>query len=192
MSHSLSNHKLTAVLSSLIDGGANGGTDGNDVTVLSESSFNNVNVTGIGESLIQNLPLASVARLVNTQRGLAVVIMNQYVNFGKGHTIHFASQVCAFGTLVHEAPTAMVASNVSSLQMDTKFLSPTVLGYPIWICAPQVRPRWILCLTSFSLAMTFGTLLASLMNFLFMPSSLICLLIMATKILMSMTLVSVY
>ena len=64
---SLSNHEWTPALSSLIDGGANGGMAGNDVTVLSESSFNNVNVTGISESLIQKLPLVSAAGLVNTQ-----------------------------------------------------------------------------------------------------------------------------
>ena len=33
-----------------------------------------------------------------------MVIMNQYTNFGKGHTIHSASQLRAFGILVHETP----------------------------------------------------------------------------------------
>ena len=56
--------------------------------------------------LIQNLPLASIAWLVNAHHGpSAIVIMNQYANYGKGHTIHSASQLCVFGTLVHhEAP----------------------------------------------------------------------------------------
>jgi hypothetical protein len=40
VSYNLSNHASTPVLSSLIDGGANGGMAGNDVRVLSESSFN--------------------------------------------------------------------------------------------------------------------------------------------------------
>jgi hypothetical protein len=88
----------------LVDGGANGGMAGTDVKILSESAFNKANVTGIGESLIQNLPLATAAGLVNTHRGPAVVILNQYANYGKGHTIQSASQLRAFGTLVHEAP----------------------------------------------------------------------------------------
>ena len=128
----------TPATSSLIDGGANGGMAGKDVTVLLVSSFNNVNVAGIGESLIQNLTLAPIAGLVHTQRGPAVVIMNQYANFGKGHTIHSASQLRAFGTLVHEAPrSAMVVSSASLLGMDTISLSPTVLACLTWICAPS-------------------------------------------------------
>ena len=57
------NHDAAPALRSLVDGGANGGMAGNDVTILSESSFNNkdVNATGIRESLIQNLQLASIA-----------------------------------------------------------------------------------------------------------------------------------
>jgi hypothetical protein len=104
VSYNLSNHASTPVLSSLVDGGANGGMAGNDVKVLSKSAFNKANVTGIGESLLQNLPLASVAGLVDTHQGPAIVIMNQCAHYGKGHTIHSASQLQAFGTLVHEAP----------------------------------------------------------------------------------------
>jgi hypothetical protein len=77
---------------------------GNGIGILSESSFKKENVTGIGESIIQNLPLASVTGLVATHHGPAIVILNQYANYGKGHTIHSSSQLRAFGTLVHEAP----------------------------------------------------------------------------------------
>jgi hypothetical protein len=102
--HKLSNHASTPVLSSLIDGGAKGGMAGNDVRILSESSFNKANVTGIGESIIQNLPLASAAGIADTHCGPAIVILHQYANYGKGHTIHSSSQLRAFGTQVHDAP----------------------------------------------------------------------------------------
>lgn len=69
MSHNLSNHASTPILSSLVKGGASGGMAGNDVRTLSGSSFNKANVTGIGESLLHNLSLASVAGLVDTYRG---------------------------------------------------------------------------------------------------------------------------
>jgi hypothetical protein len=55
ISYNLSNHASTPVLSSLIDGGANGGMAGNDIHTLFESTFSKANVTGIGESLIQDL-----------------------------------------------------------------------------------------------------------------------------------------
>ena len=104
ISYNLSNHASSPVLSSLIDGGANGGMAGNDVRVISESSFHQANVTGIGESVIQNLSLATVAGLVTTHRGPAIVLLHQYANYGKGHTIHSSSQLRAFGTLVHDTP----------------------------------------------------------------------------------------
>ena len=82
-----------------------------DVRVLSELMFNKANVTGIRESIIQNFSLAFVAGLVDTQRGPAVVIMNQYASYGKGHTIHSASQVRTFGTFPMKPLAAMVASS---------------------------------------------------------------------------------
>lgn len=72
---------------------ANGGKAVNDMRTLSVlSSISKANVTGIGESIIQSLQLASVARLVvDTHSGPAsIVIMNQYANYGKGHMIHFS------------------------------------------------------------------------------------------------------
>jgi hypothetical protein len=104
ISYNLSNHASNPVLSFLIDGSANGGMAGNDVCTLSESTFSKANVMEIGQSLIQDLPLASIAGLVTTHRGPAIVILNQYATYGKGHTIHSSSQLHAFGTLVHVAP----------------------------------------------------------------------------------------
>jgi hypothetical protein len=103
--YKLSNHASAPVLSSLVDGGCtNGGMAGDDMRVLSESTFNKANATGIGESVIKNLPLASAAGLVSTRHGTAIVILNQYANYGKGPTIHSSGQLQSFGTLVHEAP----------------------------------------------------------------------------------------
>jgi hypothetical protein len=104
VSYDLSNHAYAPVLSSLIDGGANGGMAGNNVRVLSESSFNKANVTGIGDSLIQDLSLATVAGLTSTHKGFAIGIFNQCANYGKGHTMHSSTQLHTFGTLLHEAP----------------------------------------------------------------------------------------
>jgi hypothetical protein len=104
VSYNLSNHASTPVLSSLVDGGANGGMADDDVRILTESSFSKANVTGIGESQIQNLSLATVAGHVATHCGPAVAILNQYANYRKGHTIHSSSQLRACGILVHDTP----------------------------------------------------------------------------------------
>jgi hypothetical protein len=160
VSYNLSNHASTPVLSSLADGGANGGMAGNDVRTLSESAFNKANVTGIGESLIQNLPLASVAGLVFTHCGSAIVILNQYANYGKGHTIHSSSQLGAFGTLVHEAP----RSNGGLQRLVTISLCLTVLDSRTWICVLPTILKWTLCRISFLPATTSGILAASMIS----------------------------
>jgi hypothetical protein len=104
IAYDLSNHASSPVLSSLIDGGANGGVAGDDVCVICESSSNQANATGVGESVIQNLPLATVAGLVDAHRGPAIVLLHQCANYRKGHTIHSSSQLRAFGAVVHDTP----------------------------------------------------------------------------------------
>ena len=102
--YQLSTHDSSYVTSSLMDGGANGGMTGSDVRILSISDFHKANVVGIGESTIQNLPLVTAAGLVHSHRGPVIVILHQYAHYGIGHTIHSATQLRSFGTLVHEAP----------------------------------------------------------------------------------------
>jgi hypothetical protein len=104
VSYTLSTHNSTPSSSSLMDGGANGGMTGSDVRIISTSDFHKANVSGIGNSTILNLPLVTAAGLVQTHRGPVIIIMHQYANYGKGHTIHSATQLRSFGALVHEAP----------------------------------------------------------------------------------------
>jgi hypothetical protein len=100
----LSAHETTPSTSSLLDGGANGGMSGDDVVIISTSDFHKANVTGIGDSALTNLPLVTAAGFVETHRGPAIIILHQYAHYGKGHTIHSAGQLRAFGNLVHDAP----------------------------------------------------------------------------------------
>ncbi len=102
--YDLSRHESSTPLSSLIDGGANGGMTGSDVRVISSSDFHRAHVTGIGDSTITDLPLVTAAAFVHTHRGPAVVFMHQYAHYGKGHTIHSSAQIRAFGTDVHDTP----------------------------------------------------------------------------------------
>ena len=102
--YTLSVHDTTPVTSSLMDGGANGGMTGSDVKIISQSNFHKANVLGIGDSTLMNLPLVTAAGLIQSHRGPAIVILHQYAHYGSGHTIHSATQLRAFGTLVHEAP----------------------------------------------------------------------------------------
>lgn len=81
---------------SLIDGGANGGFAGNDVTVI-EYTDRYADITGIDEHVISNVPLATVAGKIKTTRGYAIGIFHQYAYHGSGHTIHSPHQMAHFG-----------------------------------------------------------------------------------------------
>ena len=77
---------------SLVDRGANGGFAGDDVCVL-DHTFKTANVTGIEDHTVQGLPIGTVAGLVETHKGKAVVILHQYAIYGKGKTFHSSAQL---------------------------------------------------------------------------------------------------
>jgi hypothetical protein len=81
--YDLSRHETSLPLSSLMDGGANGGMAGSDARIISSSDFQRAHVTGIGESTIADLPLVTAAGFVQTHRGPAIVFMHQYAGYGK-------------------------------------------------------------------------------------------------------------
>jgi hypothetical protein len=57
------------VIGSLMDGGANDGLAGEDVAILSICEHSKVDVTGISDSTIFDLPLAQVAGVITAQSG---------------------------------------------------------------------------------------------------------------------------
>ena len=89
---------------SLVDRGANGGLAGSDVRILSRSSRKGT-VTGIDSHELQGLDVVQCAALVQashvvmctalvqTNHGIVNLIMNEYVCYGKGHTIHSSGQI---------------------------------------------------------------------------------------------------
>jgi hypothetical protein len=89
-------------LGALIDGGANGGVSGSDVTVI-EISNCRADVTDIGEQTIQALPIALVA-LIQTKSGFIIGMFYQYAHIGKGRTIHSANQMRKWGVIVNDNP----------------------------------------------------------------------------------------
>jgi hypothetical protein len=101
--YSVSQHHATPALGSLIDGGANGGISGSDVTLI-ESTMQNVDIKGLADQSIVGLPLCQVAGLIQTQKGPIIGIFNQYAHRGKGHTVHSVNQLKSFGIIVDDDP----------------------------------------------------------------------------------------
>ena len=80
-----------------------GGFAGSDCLFL-EATNDKADVTGIGDTVIKNLDIGTVAGLIQTTSGPIIGIFHQYAYHGKGHTIHAPNQFRAFNLDVNEVP----------------------------------------------------------------------------------------
>jgi hypothetical protein len=71
----------------LVDRGANGGIAGDDVWIINRTG-QQVDVQGIDNHQIVDIPVVTAGAVMKTQRGEAIIIMHQYTYTGKGKTIH--------------------------------------------------------------------------------------------------------
>jgi hypothetical protein len=85
----------------LVDRGANGGVAGEDVRVI-QKLHRTVDVQGIDNHQIADIPIVIAGGVINTQRGPAIAILNQYAYIGKGKTIHSSGQLEWFGQDVNK------------------------------------------------------------------------------------------
>jgi hypothetical protein len=112
---------------SLIDGGANGGLLGDDVRILEHVPHAFVNITGVADSEVTNLKLATAAAKVETMANEPViVIMSQYANLGQGKTIHSKGQMEHFGMLIDNK-----SRNVGGQQC---MITPEGYTIPLHVC----------------------------------------------------------
>ena len=61
-----------------------------------------VDVQGIDNHQITNIPIVTAAGVVNTQRGEVILIMHQYAYIPNGKTIHSAGQLEHHGIRVDD------------------------------------------------------------------------------------------
>ncbi|CAJ1928442.1 unnamed protein product, partial [Cylindrotheca closterium] len=85
----------------LVDRGANGGIAGDDVRIIVKTN-RSVDVQGIDNHQVTNVTIATCAGLTMTQRGPAIVIMNQFAHIGKGQSILSSAQMEHFGIQVDD------------------------------------------------------------------------------------------
>ena len=85
----------------LVDRGANGGLAGADVLVLAETN-DKAEVSGIFDNTASDLPICSVAALINSADGPIIGVMHNYAYTGQGHSIHSSLQLEHFGANVDE------------------------------------------------------------------------------------------
>ena len=77
----------------LVDLGANGGIAGDNVHVTMTGSHPQVDVQGINNHQLVNIPLATVGGVLLTQKGPIIGIFNQFAYTGKGRTILSSRQM---------------------------------------------------------------------------------------------------
>ena len=89
------------VSQSLVDRGANAGVAGNDVRLM-HTTHRKVNIQGIDNHQMTDIPVGTVAGLAETQFGHAILIFHQYAYTGRGNTIHSPAQLECFGNDVND------------------------------------------------------------------------------------------
>lgn len=101
-----SRHESVVQRKNLIDRGANGGIAGEDMRVLSWCN-DKVNVRGIDNHQLCDIPIANVAGVCKTTKGHVILVFNQYAVHRKGKSIHSSAQMEAYGIKVHDKSTAV-------------------------------------------------------------------------------------
>ena len=97
----VSKHQTAASMMSLVDRGANGGVAGDDVRVIFKTA-RNVDIRGIDNHQVTNIPIGTVGGVVTSQKGPIIVIMHQYALLGKGSSIHSPCQLEAYHNDVND------------------------------------------------------------------------------------------
>jgi hypothetical protein len=68
---------------SLIGGGCNGGLAGEDVLITETHPFGKVNIIGVGDNLICNVPLCTAAGLIQTSEGPVMITSSMFLTHCK-------------------------------------------------------------------------------------------------------------
>ena len=96
--------RVPGYLGALVDSGASGGMAGCDTLVLSTVPHAHVDITGVGGSVLERLPLVQCASGIDAiNEGRIVLIMSQYAHKPDSKTIHSKSQLEHFGSIVHDS-----------------------------------------------------------------------------------------
>ena len=99
--YQVSKHSVRSPRGAMVDRGANGGIAGNDCKIV-ELSGRRIDVTGINNHQISQIPVGTVAAHAVSQRGEVILIMHQYAIHQENRTIHSCVQLEHFGNMVED------------------------------------------------------------------------------------------
>ena len=102
LTYNVSNHLHTSRGETLVDRGANGGIAGQDVRVIEKIPGRFINVHGIDNHELTDIPIITAGGVVHTQHGDVIAILHQYAWHGQGKTIHSSGQLESFHNDVND------------------------------------------------------------------------------------------
>jgi hypothetical protein len=85
----------------LVDRGANGGIVGNDSRIIARTG-KYVDLCGVDGHKVDDLKLVTAAAVVETQKGLIIIIMDQYARMANRKTIHSSGQMEHYKIIVKD------------------------------------------------------------------------------------------
>ncbi len=133
---------LTFKKEALVDRGANGGICGNDVRVISKTG-RTVDVQGIDNHQIVDIPIVTAGAVISTQRGYVVLIMHQYAHVGHGKTIHSCGQMEMFGNDVNDKSMKVSGGLQRILTQDGYYIPLNIKsGLPYMTMRPYTDDEW--------------------------------------------------
>jgi hypothetical protein len=126
----------------LIDRGANGGVAGEDARII-QKLHRTVDVQGIDNHQIVDIPIVIAGGVINTRRGPAIAILNQYAYIGKGRTIHSSGQLEWFGQDVNERSIKVANGQQRILTLDGYAIPINIRnGLPYIAMRPYTDKEW--------------------------------------------------
>jgi len=139
--YSVSSHKSHKT-GSLVDRGSNDGIAGNDVHII-EKSDQMVDVCGIDNHQITNIPIVTTRGVVTTQHGPIVTILHQYAYTGQGKTIHSSSQLEWYKNDVNNK-SIKVSGGMQCIRTNNGYVIPISIrdGLPYIAVCPFSDEEW--------------------------------------------------
>ena len=141
INYKVSSFSTSICSGALVDRGANGGIAGADTRIIHKTG-RQVDVQGIDNHQMVNIPIVTAGAVVNTQKGEVIVIMNQYAYPGKGKTIHSSPQLEAHKQIVHDK--ARKVGGQQHIQTLDGYIIPLNIrsGLPYMTMRPFTNKEW--------------------------------------------------
>src|SRR5687768_3205790 len=125
----------------LVDRGANGGIAGEDVKIIAKTG-RKVDIQGIDNHCINDIPIVTAGGVVNTQRGEVIAIMHQHAYVGKGKTIHSCGQLEAHKQDVHDK-SIKIGGKQRIVTLDGYIIPLNIRnGLPFMTIRPYTDAEW--------------------------------------------------